>query len=262
MSGAEITERHREIDGRKVRVLECDGGGPAIVLLHGLGLSAGAWRPHLPLLAGSGFRVLAPDLPGFGESAGPLAGYAIHETAAWVERFAAAEGVSEAVWVGHSLSCQVLLRFARVHPQRVAGLVLAAPTGQDRGARRAGAQLAGLATDAFRESPGLVASVVRRYLASPIATVRMWISARNHRPEMDAGGVRSPVLIVLGERDPVVDVRFARRLARRLGEVRLRIIEDAGHAVALDPALSFSQLIADFARRTGGRGPRLPARNA
>ncbi|MBW3553865.1 MAG: alpha/beta hydrolase [Gemmatimonadetes bacterium] len=253
MSALEIVERGGEVDGRKVRVLECDGGGSVVVLVHGLGLSAGCWRPHLPELARAGHRVLAPDLPGFGHSDPPLRGYGVPATAEWLERFAAAEGLPPAAWVGHSVSCQFLLRFARHRPERVAALVLAAPTGERHGGRRVRAQLSGLTADAFRERPGLVGSVIRRYLASPIATIRMWISARNHRPEADAGGVRAPVLMVLGQHDPVVDARFARRLAKRIRGVRIRIMAGAAHAVALDPAREFSRLVADFVRTTGDR---------
>lgn len=256
MSDPEILERMQSVEGREVRVLECDGGGPVVVLVHGLGLAAGAWRPHLPLLAGAGFRVLAPDLPGFGRSAGPLRGYSIPATAAWLERFAAAEGLEAAAWVGHSLSSQILLRFARDRPGRVTALVLAAPTGQGRGMSRVGAQFVGLAADAFRERAGLVASVVRRYFVSPVATLLTWIGARNQRPESDASGVRAPVLIVLGEEDPVVDVRFARRLARRLRDVRLRVVPHAAHAVALDPAHHFCELVAAFLRRARPRDGR------
>ena len=253
MTVASIVERERTVEGRDVRVLECDGGGPVVVLLHGLGLSASCWRPHMAALAAQGYRVIAPDLPGFGRSEGPRDGYDIGVTADWCDRFAAAEDLPPAAWVGHSHSCQILLRLARVHPERVTALALAAPTGQGHGMRRAAAQLIGLATDAFREEPRLVAGIVRRYMHAPIATIRTWIRARNHRPETDAAGVRVPVLVVLGEADPVVHVRYARRLARRLQDVRLRVIRGAAHAVALDPALEFSDLVAGFLRRSAGR---------
>lgn len=254
MSAPKVIERNRQVDGRKVRVLECDGGGSVVVLVHGLGLSAGCWRPHLPELARAGHRVLAPDLPGFGQSDRPLRGYGVPETAEWLERFASAEGLPPAAWVGHSVSCQFLLRFARRFPGRVTALVLAAPTGERHGSRRVRAQLFGLIVDALRERPGLVASVVRRYLVSPVATIRTWIDSRNHRPEADADGVRAPVLMVLGEHDPVVDARFARRLARRLQRVRIRIMAGAAHAVALDPAVEFSRLVAGFVKGAAGSG--------
>lgn len=248
MSHYAIEERTCSVDGRPVRMLECDGGGPTVVLVHGLGLAAGCWRPHLARLARSGFRALAPDLPGFGKSRWPDDGFSISETTAWLERLADAAALPPASWVGHSISCQMLLRLARQSPHRVAALVLAAPTGQDRGVRRAAHQFIGLATDAFREEPRLVAGVLRRYATAPIATIATWIRTRNDRPEPDAAQVRCPVLIVLGEEDPVVDARFARRLARILANGRLVTLPEAAHAVALDPAAEFSRITAAFIR--------------
>lgn len=244
-----IEERTCSVDGRKVRLLECDGGGPTVVLLHGLGLAAGCWRPHLPRLARSGFRALAPDLPGFGQSRWPAAGFSVHETTAWLERFADAAALPPAGWVGHSISCQPLLRLARRSPRRVAALVLAAPTGQDRGMRRVAHQFIGLATDAFREEPRVVAGVLRRYATAPFATIATWVRTRNDSPEPDAAGVRCPVLVVLGEEDPVVDARFARRLAWILPDARLVTLPEAAHAVALDPADEFAAVTAAFLRR-------------
>ena len=45
-----------------------------VVLVHGLGVSADYWVRNAPVIAADGFRVLAPDLPGFGGTKGPLAG--------------------------------------------------------------------------------------------------------------------------------------------------------------------------------------------
>lgn len=250
MTGGEIGERTCEIDGRAVRVLECGAGEEVVVLVHGLGLSAGCWRPHLRHLARAGFRVLAPDLPGFGKSRWPAHGFSVEATTAWLERFADAAALPPATWVGHSISCQPLLHMARLSPRRVRALVLAAPTGQERGARRAAHQFLGLATDAFREEPRLVARVLRRYAAAPFATVASWIRVRNDIPEPDAAAVRCPVLVVLGENDPVVDDGFARHLARVLPHGHLVVLRDAAHAVALDPADEFSRAITRFLQRT------------
>jgi len=63
-------ERRVRVGAYDVRWREA-GDGPAIVLVHGLGLSADIWWKNGPALAAAGFRVLAPDLPGFGKTEGP-----------------------------------------------------------------------------------------------------------------------------------------------------------------------------------------------
>lgn len=238
-------ERTCSVDDRQVRYLE-KGVGPPLVLVHGLGLSAGCWAPHLHRLARHGYRVIAPDLPGFGGSRGGRTGLSVPATAAWLDRFAAAVDVPTAVWVGHSLSCQALLDLAARRPGRVSALVLAAPTGRGYGLRRVGRQFAGLTRDAFLERPSLVARIVRRYLTAPIATTGTWLRSRRHRSEAAAAAVRAPVLIVLGENDPVVGERFAKRLATTLQDARITRLPDAAHAVALDPHRPFCDTVTAF----------------
>lgn len=63
-----LIERSMQVAGHRTRVLELEGTGPGIVLLHGWGDSADAWRPLLSELAMSGRRAIAVDLPGFGQA--------------------------------------------------------------------------------------------------------------------------------------------------------------------------------------------------
>lgn len=223
--------RWLSVDGRKVRLLE-QGAGPPVVLVHGLGLSAGVWEPHLARLSDAGYRTLAPDLPGFGRSPGPVAGLSVTATAAWLLRLADAIGLERAAWVGHSVGTQQVMRLAASAPERAAALVLAAPTG--RAGWRAVRQPFGLAATAFQERPGLVARVVKRYLLSPTATLGTWLRALGHDTVLDASRIACPTLLVVGERDAVVPGRFVALLERRLRDVATRRIEGSSHAVALD----------------------------
>ena len=69
MKGVEpLVEHSMQLTGHRTRVLELEGAGPGIVLLHGWGDSADTWRPLLAELAMSGRRAIAVDLPGFGEA--------------------------------------------------------------------------------------------------------------------------------------------------------------------------------------------------
>lgn len=244
--------RWLRIDGRDARVME-RGDGPAVVLVHGLGLSAGLWEDHLGRIARAGYRAIATDLPGFGHSPGPVTGLSIGAAAAWLLKLADALDLEHAAWVGHSLGAQQVVRLAVTAPERAAALVLAAPTG--RAGWHAIRQPGGLLATAFQERPTLVASVVRRYLRSPAATVGTWIRSMGHNMALDAPRVACPTLLVVGGRDAVVPDRFVGRLQRLLPDVQTHVIEDASHAVALDPVGPFTTAVIGFLARRYSRGP-------
>ena len=76
-AAAEWAVSHRVRVGRwRVRYREA-GSGPLVVLAHGLGCSADYWMRNAPPLAAAGYRVLAPDLPGFGRTDGPWRGLGV-----------------------------------------------------------------------------------------------------------------------------------------------------------------------------------------
>lgn len=235
------------VAGRDVRVLTA-GSGPAIVLVHGLGLGADLWRFHLARL-GSHYRVLAPDMPGFGRSSGPAFGHTVETAARWLADFADVHDVHDALWVGHSVSAQHVLRLAVDRPDLVAGLVLAAPTGEP-GAFRWLAQLAGLAVTAFRERLPLIRDVLAHYLTTPpTRTIGTWLGARRDHALADIGRVRCPVRVVIGGRDPVVPWSFADRLVEDAPAAELVVLPDAAHGVALSPAEPFCAVVLEFADR-------------
>lgn len=234
------------LDGRAVRVL-VQGSGPPVVLIHGLGLSAGLWKPHLGRLAGAGYRAVAVDLPGFGQSDGPRRGLSVPEAADWLNRLADDLDIREAAWIGHSLGAQQITRLASDSPDRVSVLVLAAPIGQS--GIHALRQFGGLGLSAFRERPGLVAAVLRRYSRAPLTTVTSWLRGMRHDLSLEAAGLRFPTLIVLGEHDPVVPRDFGEELLRLIPDSRLVTIEGAGHAVALDPVDPFCDAVIAFLSR-------------
>lgn len=81
---------------------EAGAGDTAIVLLHGWPQTSWAWRKLTPLLAVS-HRVIAPDLPGFGDSSKPEGGYDKKTVSARVRALIQALGLSRIVLVGHDM---------------------------------------------------------------------------------------------------------------------------------------------------------------
>ncbi len=115
-------------NGIRLHVAECDGGGPLVVLLHGFPEFWWAWRHQLPALAEGGFRVVAPDLRGYGESDKPPRGYDLWTLAGDVAGLIRALGDSQAHLVGHGWGGLIAWTVTALHPRLVLSLTtLGAP---------------------------------------------------------------------------------------------------------------------------------------
>jgi 2-hydroxy-6-oxonona-2,4-dienedioate hydrolase len=237
-------ERWTQAGAWRVRWREA-GDGPAVVLVHGLGLSADFWWRNGPPLAAAGFRVLAPDLPGFGKSEGPPH-LPVPEQARALAAWAEAIGLGAAAYVGHSVSCQAALELAATEPARVAALVLAAPTGDPRPLRLL-RQAAGFVADPVFEPLGLIPTVGEHYLRAGVGRwLRTWTAAGSHDALAAARRVRAPGIVVLGRHDTVVRRGFAEELAGALPGGRCVVLERGAHAVVFDAAGDFNAEVARF----------------
>jgi len=107
-------------DAAAVLPLDGEGGGPAIVLLHAGIADRSMWSEHVAAVAAGGHRVVAVDLPGFGDAAASGA-------APWLEVLATTDGlgIDRAVLVGNSFGGAVALRVAALASRRVRALLLA-----------------------------------------------------------------------------------------------------------------------------------------
>src|SRR5260221_179163 len=97
-----ILSRVAEVDGVQVHYLTAGQGPAVVILLHGYAETSRMWRPILPQLA-ERFKVIAPDLPGIGDSAIPAAGLDMKSAADTIHALARQLGVEEAPVVGHGI---------------------------------------------------------------------------------------------------------------------------------------------------------------
>src|SRR4029077_11742069 len=117
-----ITSRSVEIHGAKLYYMTA-GHGPTLILLHGYAETSLMWKPIMPALARR-FTVIAPDLPGIGDSAIPADGLDMKSAAIRIHDLAKSLGVQKAEVVGHDIGLMVAYAYATRFPTEVTKLVL------------------------------------------------------------------------------------------------------------------------------------------
>jgi pimeloyl-ACP methyl ester carboxylesterase len=116
-----IVSRSAEAEGVKLHYLTA-GQGPAVILLHGYTQTSRMWKPVIPLLAKK-FTVIAPDLPGIGDSDIPVNGLDMKTAAIRIHALAKSLGVQKARVVGHDIGLMVAYAYAAQFPAEVEKLV-------------------------------------------------------------------------------------------------------------------------------------------
>jgi pimeloyl-ACP methyl ester carboxylesterase len=241
-------------------------GRPVLVLIHGFPLDREMWRPQVAALSGAA-RVVAVDLPGFGGSA--PARFTVDSAADHVAARLDADGIPGRVIVGGlSMGGYVALAFARRHPDRLAGLILAdTRSGPDddagkkardemialaRGKGTAGVvetMLPKLLAEATRGGRPEVAEEVRRIaLRQPAEAVVYALEALRDRPDAGPGlgNVAAPTLILVGEHDAITPRTTAEAIAARVYGSEVVTIPGAGHLSNLENPDAFNAAVLAF----------------
>jgi haloacetate dehalogenase len=116
--------RHHTVHANGIRQHYLDAGqGPAVVLLHGFPETNYAWRNQIPALA-TRYRVIAPDLRGYGETDKPASGYDKRTMARDLVELLKKLGIAKIALVGHDRGARVATRFAKDHPRLLDRLVV------------------------------------------------------------------------------------------------------------------------------------------
>lgn len=117
-----VASRTADVEGVKFHYLTA-GHGPPVILLHGYAETSLMWKPLIPALAGR-FTVIAPDLPGIGDSSIPAGGLDMTAAAIHVHALIGSLGIRKAEVVGHDIGLMVAYAYAAKFPAEVEKLVL------------------------------------------------------------------------------------------------------------------------------------------
>jgi 3-oxoadipate enol-lactonase len=256
------------VSGTTVHYLDAGTGDPAVVLLHAFPVSSGMWEDQIVALAPR-WRVVAPDLPGFGQS--PPSGSGEATIDGWADLVAglvAELGLGPVVVGGLSMGGYVAFSLLRRHPSLVAGLVLAdtraaADTPEvlqrrtDQQQKVAEGKLdevieAMVGTLLSEQTPAERPEVVERARAlmsfTPPDTFVAALEAMKHRADAteELAGIDVPVLVLVGEHDGPSPPSVAREMAEAVPDARLEVLPGAGHLSNLEAPVEFNRALESF----------------
>ena len=255
------------------------GDGPTLLMIHGMAGSSRGWKSVMPDLA-QHHDVIAPDLPGHGESVRPTGDYSLGNLAATMRDLLGVLDVERATIVGHSLGGGIAMQLAYQHPELAERLVLVSSGGLGREVSwmiRAlalpGAEYVApvIFPGVVRDAGNRVARAIERLGIRAPRIAEMWeayasLTVPAHRDAflrtvhavIDPGGqavsatdrlylaAAMPTLIMWGDRDPIIPAAHGHSAHAAMPGSRLEIFEGVGHFPPAEEPTRFAHVLLDF----------------
>jgi pimeloyl-ACP methyl ester carboxylesterase len=177
-----MAERQVRLNGIELHVVE-EGAGPLVVLCHGFPELAYSWRHQIPVLAGAGYRVVAPDMRGFGASSAPqdVEAYDVVSLCGDMTGLLDALGEQSAVFIGHDWGGSLVWSLAVLEPTRVRAVAgLSVPFVPRAPAAPIPIMRRHLGEDFYIvwfQEPGLADEALARDVRRTLTTSRQWTAA-------------------------------------------------------------------------------------
>jgi pimeloyl-ACP methyl ester carboxylesterase len=256
---------------------------PVLLLIHGMAASAATWRLVIPALARH-YTVVAPDLPGHGDSDKTWRDYSLGAMANVLRDLMVTLKVEHATVVGHSLGGGIAMQFAYQHPQYSERLVLVSSGGLGQEvswilrslalpgveylmpvlfpeiARKTGEGIFGFLRSIGLRAPGFEEEWAA-YAALTGADAREPF-LRTLRSVVDVGGQsvsaqdrlylasKLPTLLMWGSKDRIIPSAHARTAQEAIPESRLVVFEETGHFLHVEEPHRFVEELDDFINST------------
>jgi pimeloyl-ACP methyl ester carboxylesterase len=259
-----VEEKFTQIDGNKIRYLESGDSKKTLVLIHGLGASSERWSKVIPIFAKE-YRVVVPDLIGFGHSDKPLVDYTPEFFLDFLEKFFVASNIDRPNIIGSSLGGQLSAEYASLHSQNIEKLVLVSPAGamkqstpaldayimaalypNDQSAKNAFEMMEASGEDIPDE---IVNGFVERMRLpnAKLAFMSTVLGLKNS--ELITSKlllISVPTLIIWGSKDPVIPINYADDFISSIQDCRFFRMDGCGHTPYVQDPIVFSSKVLEF----------------
>lgn len=259
-----MREGYAEVGGHRTHYLEAGSSEKAIVLLHGLGGYADKWRPAM-LEMSQRYRVVVPDLIGYGLSDKPIIDYTPEFFIEFIGKFIGALGLERPHLVGASLGGQVAAEYAASNGRSVSSLALVSPAGIMKKStpaldayimaalyprKNSVSYALGTMENSGREaSPRLVSSFMDNMNRpnAKMAFMSSLLCFKNY-PDITPilGRISVPTMLVWGHDDPIIPISYARRFTKAIRNCTFISMDNCGHTPYVQNPRRFAEIVLGF----------------
>lgn len=243
------------------------GEGFPVVLLHAFPLSRKMWSPQIEAVTKENFRLILPDLRGFGETASFADINSMEDMASDIAEMLDYLEIERAIIGGLSMGGYVTFNLLRLHPGRFRALILcdttsAADTEEKRKNRyqiiekieEKGSQalienmLPNLIGEFTKQKNENLVSQLKQMFAetNPQAAIAALRGMAERKDNTEVLGIKIPALLIFGEDDAVTNLETARKMNEQIPSSKLSIIKNAGHYSNLEQPELFNAALLNF----------------
>lgn len=242
------------------------GSGPAILVLHGWGSSSESWLKIQEFLAKRGYFVVCPDLPGFGKSETPPRPWEVGDYVKWLNNFIeevkkfSSQSIEPFFLLGHSFGGRIAIRLAADYPEKLKKLILCDTAGiktKPNIKTKIILFTASLGDILFSLKPLIRFKDIARNFFYMFLSNRDYIKANTIMRETikkvleedlspELPKIKTKTLIIWGEKDRIVPVKYAYIFKEKIRESKLEILPKIGHSPYLENPKLLSEKILSF----------------
>jgi pimeloyl-ACP methyl ester carboxylesterase len=246
------------LNGQKIRYL-VGGTGKPLVLVHGLAGRSEDWIALIPYFVHDGYKVYAPDLLGYGQSARPDVDYSISLEEDIVKQFIDSQGLKQPDMAGWSMGGWVTLKFAADHPERVQKLILLDSAGVKFDPKNVRLLRPKTEADLVRmmqvltphppHIPSFYATdILRGFAREDWIVDRALKSMYTGKDLMDArlNTIRTPVLLLWGREDVLTPPSMGEQMHSAIPHSELKIFGGCGHLAPVECSSEVGQAMVEF----------------
>ena len=259
-----MNEKFIQVDGNKIRYLESGNSKKTLILVHGLGASAERWEKVIPLFE-KHYRVIVPDIIGFGHSDKPLTDYTIEFFTEFLQSFLDVLDIKNPIIIGSSLGGQISAEYAAENSQNVEKLILVSPSGIMKQSTPAldayimaalypNEQNTKNAFEVMEDSGKLVETKIidnfisRMKLPNAKLAFMSTILGLKNAPIITTKlqKINVPTMVVWGSDDPVIPIQFSKDFLTSINNCELYEMSKCGHTPYVQEPELFASKVLEF----------------